>query len=538
MFSESILAANLAALERAQGRRPLLGALNPDRVRALPDAVSGLRLEISTSSGDWLPLEGPVAAQYPQPFPKQLFVIGPALGAVLDAIEGVGAPTRVVALEPDPGVAVLMLARRDWTQWIEQGRLRLLTGPDYGGAANCAKWVDVSDPPVVLVCPRLVDHRVEDVAAARAVATRLIADSEMNASARKRFAGRYLLNSLANLPVIGRESNAAALDGLFRNRPAVIVGAGPSLDGNLPALAALQERAVIIGADTTLRPLLAGGVRPHIMAGVDPAPLNAQHLAGVEGLADIWLAAEGSLDPAAFGGFEGRTFVFKVSDHEPWPWLRAAGCDRGLLRAWGSVVTSAFDLALRMGCDPIIFAGLDLSYPVRRPYCRNTIFDRTWHDAIETYGCTWEALLDDFFGRIGDLHRPDLAGVPVLTSPHLVSFRNWLVEQTAGETSRRFINATGAGILHGRGITQSTLHDALGGAPAIDRDVRDNLRSAHADGLVDGRRVAAAVAQLLADTDEPQAAAQIARWVDFTAGSVTAADIRDRLGEPSNSLDK
>ena len=384
VFSESILAANLAALERAQGRRPTLGALDPDRVRAIPDAPAGFRLELSTSTGEWLPLDGPVATQ----FPKQLFVIGPALGGVLDAIERVGAPTRVVALEPDPSVAVLMLARRDWTSWIDQGRLCLLTGPDYRGAANCGRYVDVSAPPTVLASPLLADHRPKEVAAARAVATRLISEAEANANARKRFAGRYLLQSLANLAVIGREGDVASLDGLFRGRPALVVGAGPSLDDNLPALAALQERAVIIGVDTTLRPLLAGGVRPHIVAAVDPAPLNAQHLTGVEGLTDVWLAAEVSLHSSVFGGFAGRTFVFKVSDHQPWPWLRTAGCDRGLLRTWGSVVTSAFDLALRMACNPIIFAGLDLSYPVRRPYCANTIFDQTWSEAIALYGCT------------------------------------------------------------------------------------------------------------------------------------------------------
>lgn len=491
----------------------------------------GLRLEMATPAGEWVSLEGPVAGQ----FPKQVFVIGPALGAVLDTIEGVGAPTRVVALEPDPGVAVLLLARRDWTRWIEQGRLRLLTGPDYRGAANCGKDVDVSEPPAVLVSPQLAEHRPEEVAAARVIASRLVADAEKNADARKRFAGRYLLQSLGNLAVIGRESNIAALDGLFAGRPGVVVGAGPSLDDNLPALRALSQRAVIVAVDTTLRPLLAGGVRPHIMTGVDPAPLNAQHLAGVEGLDDIWLAAEGSLHPSAFGGFAGRIFTFKVSDHEPWPWLRTLGSDRGLLRTWGSVVTSAFDLTRRLGCDPIVFAGLDLSYPVPRPYCANTIYDGTWRDAMERYGCTREQLVDDYFKRVGDLRKPDIARVPVLTSPHLVSFRDWLVEQTAGDASRRFINATGAGILHGGRIVQSTLDDALAQSPALD-DVRERLHSAHAAGLNDRSALRAAIEGLLADFDEPRSAAQLARWMDFGAGGVTPADIRSQLEAASAAI--
>jgi len=192
VFSESILVANLAALERAQGRRPTLTGLDPDRARAIADDAGGLRLELATPAGRWVGLDGPVITQ----FPRQVVVIGPALGRVLDAIEDVGAPTRVVALEPDPGVAVLMLARRDWSRWIEQGRLRLLTGPDYRGASTCAKDVDVSEPPLVLVSPQLAEHRPHDVAAAQAVAQRMVADAEKNANARKRFAGRYLLQSL------------------------------------------------------------------------------------------------------------------------------------------------------------------------------------------------------------------------------------------------------------------------------------------------------------------------------------------------------
>lgn len=532
MFSESILSANLAALERVQGRRPTLTGLDPDRVRAIPDDAAGLQLELSTSTGSWVPLQGPVVTQ----FPKQLLVIGPALGAVLDQIEGVGAATRVVAIEPDPGVAVLMLARRDWTSWIEQGSLRLLTGPDYGGAANCARSVDVSEPPQLLVSPELAHHRPDDVAAARVVAERLISEAEKNASARKRFAGPYLLQSLGNLPVIARESNVAALDGVCASRPAVIVGAGPSLDDNLPALAALQDHAVIVAADTTLRPLLAGGVRPHIMVAVDPSPLNAQHLTGVEALDDIWLAAEGSLHPSAFGGFAGRIFTFKVSDHQPWPWLRALGCDRGLLQTWGSVATSAFDLARRMGCDPIIYAGLDLSFPVRRPYCANTIYDALWRDAMAQYGCTWQQLVDEYFGRPGNkLRRPDIHGASVATSAHLVSFRDWLVEQTAGDGTRRFINATGAGILHGGRIVQSTLEGALANAPAIG-GLREVIRAAHASGLIAGHVVAAAVDQLVANIDAPPGAAHVARWIEFTAGTVTAAEVRERLEAASSAM--
>jgi hypothetical protein len=389
--------------------------------------------------------------------------------------------------------------------------------------------VDVSKPPLVLVSPQLAEHRPNDVAAARAVAERLVSEAEKNATARKRFAGPYLLQSLSNLPVLTRASDVAGLDGIFAGRPAVVVGAGPSLDDTLPALAALQDHAVIVAADTTLRPLLAGGVRPHIVVAVDPGALNAQHLAGAEGLDNIWLVAEGSLHPSAFSGFAGRIFRFKVSDHHPWPWLRSLGCDCGVLQTWGSVATSAFDLARRTGCNPIVFAGLDFSYPVRRPYCANTIYDAMWRDAMAQYGCTWEQLVDEYFGRPDNqLRRPDIHGAPVVTSAHLVSFRDWVVEQTAGDGTRRFVNATGAGILHGGRIVQSTLEAALAGTAPIP-GVRAAIRAAHTSGSASGAAIKAAVAHLAANVDAPDGAAQVARWIEFTAGTVSVADIRGRL---------
>lgn len=530
MFSETTLAANLAALERAQGQRPGLARLDEAHTRAVADGADGVRLELRHPTGAWQSLTAPRITTWP----RQLFVIGPALGEFIDDLERSGASTRLVLLEPDAGIAALLLARRDLTSWITSGRLCLLTGPDYGGAMNCGRLVDVSAPPTLIVNGALAACRAADAKAAEAVAGRLVAEARANADARRRFAGRYLLQTLANLPVIAREGDAAALDGLLAGHPAVIVGAGPSLDDQLPALAALQDRAVVIGADTTLRPLLAGGVRPHLVAGVDPAELNARHLAGLDDLDGIFLAAEGSLHPSAFTGFAGRTFVFKVSDHEPWPWLRAAGLDRGTLRAWGSVVTTAFDLAVRLGCAPIVFAGLDLSYPVRRPYCANTIYDATWREAMATYGCTWEQLVDDYFGRLADLRVPDLHGRPVLTSPHLISFRDWLCQQVSADSSRRYVNTTGAGILHGANLEHATLHDVLGPHAPLGGHVRDILRSARAqarphDGLTSRRR------ELLAQPTSPGARETLAHWMDFSAGAVTADEIRRVLssGQPA-----
>ena len=530
MLSEQTLAHNLAALERAQGMRPGLSGLDAATTRVAEDASLGVRIDIRRADGSWTSLDDDaVTGRLADTLrgARQAIVIGPGLGYLLDAMETAGATTKVLAIEPDPGLAVLFLARRDWQPWLNAGRLRLLTGPDYQGAVTAARFLDAMVPTVVCVNPIVEEHRPEAAAGARRVADIVQANAESNAIARRNFAGRYLLQTLTNLPVVAREGDAAALDGLFAGTPAVVVGAGPSLDANLPALAACQDSAVIIAADTTLRPLLAGGVRPHLVVAVDPSELNARHLAGVEHLDGIAFAAEGSLHPTAYEGFRGRTFVFKVSNHEPWSWLSESGIERGTVRAWGSVVTSAFDLVLRMGCNPVVFAGLDLAYTGMRPYCRNTIYDTVWQSYVDA-GCTWQQLMDDYFSRQPDVRRTDVHGAEVRTAPQLVSFRDWLVEQMAAQPARRFVNATGGGILRGKGIEQSTLAAVLGDAPAIP-GMRERLQQAHAASSGRNAPLEKVLRRLATGPAAAAGSPLIRRWVDFTAGSVDPVQLEQHV---------
>ncbi len=533
-FTEAMIQHNCEALRRAQGSCPPVAALQPGMARAVPDAALGIRVELRTRDDRWVPLDGadPMAAAASRIAPlvgqPQIILVGLGLGYALDRLEASGSQAKVLAFEPDPAVATLCMARRDWREWIDSGRLRLLVGPDYAGATTMARWVEVATAPVVSVSDTLAAQRPKSTQGARAVAERVISDAEANLDARRRFAGRYLLQTLGNLPTILRESNAARLDGLFAGVPAVVVGAGPSLDENVQALARLQDRAVIIAADTTLRPLLAGGVRPHLVVGVDPAELNARHVSGVAGIDDTWLVGEGSLHPAAFVGFAGRTFTFKVSRHEPWPWLEAQGTGRGTLRAWGSVITSAFDLALRLGCTPVTFAGLDLAYTHERPYCSNTLYDTTWRDVLMAcHGWTFEQLVADYFANRTTSWEPDVRGTSVRTAPQLLSFRNWLLDQMAQPSAVRFVNATGGGLLYGPGVEQASLDDVLGGSPERD-DLRGRLRAAHAAGRT-MHSVSPADLEGLAAGHAQEAAELLARWRAFTLETVDADDIGSAL---------
>ena len=79
----------------------------------------------------------------------------------------------------------------------------------------------------------------------------------------------------------------------------------PSLDRNLGEIVEHRRRALVVAADTALRPLLAAGVQPDLVVGVDPSEANARHLTDLSSCPGTWLVAEGSLDPVALATLRG-----------------------------------------------------------------------------------------------------------------------------------------------------------------------------------------------------------------------------------------
>lgn len=517
--SPETLAGNLRALEQALGHPVRLPSdaghvavdPGPPATASLRDA-DGHPLLFHSRRNPLAEAEHALCAAVGASPPSTLVVMGAGLGYLLEAASHHLPHTRVLVIEPEPAFSRHMLSRRDWREQLASGRLLMLMGPHYEGASAAWRMVDEAAPPVTIEHPVLARMRPQEVAEGRAVVAKIWFDARANADARRRLEAPYLLNTLRNLPVLAREADAAALDGRFAGRPAVLVAAGPSLDRQLEDLRALQDHALIVAVDTAMRPLVAAGVHPHLVVAVDPSEANAAHLAGLPGDLDTWLVGEGSLHPAAFSPFAGRTFCCRVAAHEPWPWLHAAGLDAGVLQAWGSVLTTAFDLALRMGCSPIVFAGADLAYTGGRPYCRGTVHERDWALAVARgaqLGDVWRA----WVGNGPTVRVVGVDETKVDTAPRLVAFRDWIVDAAARHPERRVVNATPGGILRGGRIALQPLLEAVppGGALLDRRPILAAWQSATAPGRVG--IVLDAIRALGQDTH----AATVERWRQIAA---------------------
>jgi hypothetical protein len=226
----------------------------------------------------------------------------------------------------------------------------------------------------------------------------------------------------------------------------------------------------------------------------------------------------------------GRVGVFRIAGHHPWPWLQGLGVTRDVVKAWGSVLTSAYDVAITAGCHPVVFVGADLSFTDRRPYCRGTTMEEDWSRHVAR-GASLRRVWADTISARTLVNEPDVCGGQTATSPHLLEFRNWIVSQSRSEAAGRVVNATGGGILMGPGITQADLATTLAGLPDVDETLRHAIDGAFAP-AAEGS-ASARVAEALRAI-EPH----MGEWLRFGRPRLTAAEVRTAAAAGLESLDR
>jgi hypothetical protein len=245
----------------------------------------------------------------------------------------------------------------------------------------------------------------------------------------------YQKNTMASLEKIIDHPPVRTLFSAFEKKPAIIISAGPSLQKNIGQLKEYEDKAVLIAVDTSLRPLLAAGIEPHLVCTGDPQEANWKHLRGTVA-SNAHLVAEPMTYPSSLDHFKGRLFIASYGD-KVMSWLGKFIPDVGYVMCWGSVATMAFDLARKMGCDPIIFVGQDLSFPGGRTYVQGTYFEDE-----EKQDMSVEA----FEKKHITYTLADIYGQPVKTNRQMFAYKEWFRTEFS-RTKVRVINCTEGGIL-------------------------------------------------------------------------------------------
>jgi len=246
----------------------------------------------------------------------------------------------------------------------------------------------------------------------------------------------HLSNFLWNFPILKNYPGILGFEGAFKNIPAVIVGAGPSLEKNMNLLKEYKDKMLILSCDAAL-PILVKklDIYPHFVVMGDPTDKQKFNFDDID-TTKFYTIVPSVVHPSIFRAVDPQHIsVYNVRSDSPLCEMipyhigRKGGLPAGVLTS-GSV----FMFAAIMGCNPITFVGHDLSWPTPDKVYADGVVEKK-HNFQKSVKFKGDCLLF-----------PDINGDLVLTHTTFVNFYIWL-RDSVHRLKARLFNSSEAGIL-------------------------------------------------------------------------------------------
>lgn len=266
-----------------------------------------------------------------------------------------------------------------------------------------------------------------------------------------RYGGAFFINFYQNMLCLGDSYLGNRFFGKFPGVPAIICGAGPSLAKNVALLGTLLDKAVVFAGGSAMNVLNASSFVPHFGAGIDPNPMQLERLNASQGYEvpyfyrnrmfhDAFKMIHGPhLYVTGSGGYDISEFFeekFKIN---------ADFLDEG-----HNVVNFCVQIAYEMGCNPIIFVGMDLAFTGMKAYAPGVIEDAT---------VSQTTILDVEEEEEKAFLKEDVNGKPVYTLWKWIAESEWLGDFAKNHPNISMINCTEGG-LGFPGVPNVTLEEA------------------------------------------------------------------------------
>jgi hypothetical protein len=278
-----------------------------------------------------------------------------------------------------------------------------------------------------------------------------ITNLELQWNTRVNFTSQTIYNNVKNLRMLYGHYNFNSLhQSLPKNVPAIIVGAGPSLDKNIDELKKAKGKACIIACDTALKPLIAHGILPDMFVVVDPK--KPMELFDREEIDSIPMLTGLDVPHALMEKHKGKKILYfdtaiigKVLQQAFGAAWNTPQYYMGGIPTGGNVASSAFSAARLMGARTIILVGQDMALTGEKEHAEGTFqADRRFDLSNKNL-----PLVESIDGEM----------IPTLHV--LKNYLIWFEDQIKLYPHLKVINATEGGAkVHGS--RQMTLHEAIG----------------------------------------------------------------------------
>ena len=162
----------------------------------------------------------------------------------------------------------------------------------------------------------------------------------------------------ANIGDLMRHPGADYVKDVFKDKPAVVVATGPSLKKNIHLLKEIENSALIISADASLRILHQHNIFPHMVTTIERPPGFSAYYEGLQNLERTVFAAVSFVHPSTLQAYTGPVLFF----HRIYRFMLRLGFENDAIPLGMSTANMAYEVARHMGCNPIILVGNDLAF--------------------------------------------------------------------------------------------------------------------------------------------------------------------------------
>jgi len=237
----------------------------------------------------------------------------------------------------------------------------------------------------------------------------------VDTTTRKMLTELWLTNYIKNINNMKNASNADGFLGKFKDIPGIIVSAGASLENNVHLLKDIKDKCLILSASSARLSMKQFDISPHMFMTVDASEAESRIVENIEN-DNEYMVYSNQLAPKSLDIFDGKKiFINYNSDFYTTNFLNWAGIKSGFVMSAPSVANTCFDFMMRLGCNPIIFIGQDLSFTKNKQYAGEI-----------DYGVDME---EEGFKDAGYPLMKDIYGNDVYTMPSFLAMKNCFEDQ-------------------------------------------------------------------------------------------------------------
>lgn len=311
---------------------------------------------------------------------------GFGLGYHVEALlEKIGPEGSLLVIELNSDLLASALILRDQTALLADKRLRLVYGTDEPPVAaeisrhmNQIKETDGS-LVVLFHSPsfKCIPKHFERIGNALEIL-------QMERRVPAIFGDQEAENYFFNKEIVSRSPGINTCRNMHKNRPAMLISAGPSLDDVMPYLERMARHCILACVDTALPALSNEGIYPQYVFSLDPQEESflyfRDHLDSPAKL--IYLP---TANARVLNNYQGEKIVVFKEGHSLFKDKVDLMNEKGTTRAGGSVSCLGIDCLLQMGCNPIILAGQDCAFSGYRTYSRHAIINEALLDMTTAF---------------------------------------------------------------------------------------------------------------------------------------------------------